>query len=625
MIQIENYQIKPFFLKALALSILLVSLKWILSYVYFNEDIVLRVISDSYDSAYYPIIKSFSDLNLSPSYSNTSGDLKLISFPVLGLFINSLFFKVLGSYSFIILEIISTTFFIFIFYKIFIKLNFSAFFSTICSLLLFILPTILIDLSFINIKILDMLVINLQKFYSLRFPRPIISNLFLFAFVYFVIDFFIKKENYNKSFYFLSILMGITINVFFYLFFIEFFLLIFIFLIKFKKNFIKVISKNIKHFIGSSIIFLLFVLIFQLQLFYSEPDYVERLGVFYLNSSQKIILFQYLENFFFGKKFIFLFLLNTVFLFLRTSKLIKIFYLLFLSSILSPILFFFVFDKGVDYYHFFDWVVITGVLFPIISTLYLIDKYFLQLLRKNHLKNLMKFLLLVIIIYFNFSSGLKFKDSAKKNEFRRNNLNEVTKFIKKNDFIKDKNLEILSLNIQLTTWLLLSDYKNFSLIPLTFWTPKTNDTLEDELISSLKFLNLNKNDFYNMIKNEKKSWRFKNEFVYVFFGRKYLANSLVNFNNNLSDFTEIEKKYILSNNLINTHQVIIPKLELQRLLNKFDKIKTKINPDIVILDKNGYHKTTDLKNNNYCKVFNNATFKIYINKKKMRECEFVKN
>ena len=304
MIQIENYQIKPFFLKALVLSILLVSLKWILSYIFFNEDIVLRVISDSYDSAYYPIIKSFSDLNLSPSYSNTSGDLKLISFPVLGLFINSLFFKVLGSYSFIILEIISTTFFIFIFYKIFIKLNFSTIFSIICSLLLFILPTILIDLSFINIKILDMLVINLQKFYSLRFPRPIISNLFLFAFIYFVIDFFIKKENYNKSFYILSILMGITINVFFYLFFIEFFLLIFIFLIKFKKNFIKVISINLKHFIGSLIIFLLFILIFQLQLFYSEPDYVERLGVFYLNSSQKIILFQYLENFFFGKKFI---------------------------------------------------------------------------------------------------------------------------------------------------------------------------------------------------------------------------------------------------------------------------------------------------------------------------------
>jgi len=331
-----------------------------------------------------------------------------------------------------------------------------------------------------------MLVINLQKFYSLRFPRPIISNLFLFSFIYFVIDFFIKKENYNKSFYILSILIGITINVFFYLFFIEFFLLIFIFLIKFKNNFIKVILKNLKHFIGSLIIFLLFILIFQLQLYYSEPDYVERLGVFYLNPDQKIILFQYLENFFLGKKFIFLFILNTAFLFLRSNKPIKIFYLLFLSSILSPILFFFLFDKGVDYYHFFDWVVITGVLFPVISTLYLIDKNFLQLLKNDNLKNFIKFLLLIIIIYFNTSSGLKFNDSATKNKLNRNSLNEVTIFFKENDFIKNKNLEILSLNIPLTTWLLLSDYNNFSLIPLTFWTPKTNETLENELISSLK-------------------------------------------------------------------------------------------------------------------------------------------
>jgi len=623
--KVQNSQKKTFFLIALTLGISLVSLKWILSYLYFDEDIVLRVINDSYDTAYYPIIKSFSELNLAPSYSDSLNGLSIISFPVISLFINSLFYKIIGIYSFIFLEIICTAFFIFIFHNIFIKLNFSTFFSIICSLLLFAIPTILIDLAFINIKTLDLLIVNLQKFYSMRFPRPIISNLFLFSFIYFVIDFFIKKENYNKSFYILSTLMGVTINVFFYLFFIEFFLFFIVFLVKFKKNFTKIISNNFKHFLNSLIIFVLFVVIFQLQLFYSEPDYIQRLGVFYLDASQKIIIFEYLENFFFGKKFIFLFLLNTALYLIIKNKLIKIFYLLFLSSILSPIFFFYIFNKGVDYYHFFDWVVITGFLFPLITSLYFIESKFLRLLKNIDLKNLLSFFLVLIIVYFNISNGVKFKNNAEKFNYKRNDINEVTNFINKNLIFKDKNLEILSFDIPLTTWFLLKDYKNFSLIPLTFWTPKENETLEKELISSIKFLDLDKNDFYEIIKNEKKSWRFKNEFVYVFFGRKYLANSLVNFNNNLSDFTEIEKKYILSNNLINTHQVIIPKLELQRLLNKFDKIKTKINPDIVILDKNGYHKTTDLKNNNYCKVFNNATFKIYINKKKMRECEFVKN
>jgi hypothetical protein len=620
--KVQNYQKKSFFLIALALAISLVSLKWILSYLYFDEDIVLRVINESYDSAYYPIIKSFSDLNFSPSYSNTLTDLSIISFPVISLFINSLFYKIIGIYSFIFLEIICTTFFIFIFYNIFIKLNFSTLFSIICSLLLFVIPTILIDLAFINIKTLDLLVVNLQKFYSMRFPRPIISNLFLFSFIYFLIDFFIKKENYNKSFYILSTLMGVTINVFFYLFFIEFFILVIVFLLKFKKNFIQIISNNFKHFFISLMIFLLFILIFQLQLFYSEPDYIQRLGVFYLNASQKIILFEYLENFFFGKKFIFLFLLNTLFYLIIKNKLIKIFYLLFLSSILSPIFFFYIFNKGVDYYHFFDWIVITGFLFPVISSLHFIDSKFLK---NNGLKNLLKFFLILIIIYFNISNGVKFKNNAEKFNYKRNDINEVTNFINKNRIFNNKNLEILSFNIPLTTWFILKDFNNFSLVPLTFWTPKKNETLDKELISSIKFLDLDKNDFYEIIKNEKKSWRFKNEFVYVFFGRKYLANSLVNFNSNLSDFTEIEKKYILSNSLIITHQVIIPKLEIQRLLNKFDEINTKINPDVVILDKNGYQKITDFKNNNYCQVFSNKTFKIYINKNKISKCEFVKN
>ena len=212
--KIENSQRKPFFLIALLLAISLVSLKWVLSYIYFDEDIAFRVINDSLDSTYYPIINAFSDLDLSPSYSKVVDNLTIISYPILSLAVNSLFFKIIGSYSFILLEIICSAFFIFIFYNIFLKLSFPIFFSIVSSIFLFILPTILTDLAFINIKALDLLTVNFQKFYSMRFPRPIISNLFFFSFIYFIIDFFLKKENYVKSFYILAILMGITINVF---------------------------------------------------------------------------------------------------------------------------------------------------------------------------------------------------------------------------------------------------------------------------------------------------------------------------------------------------------------------------------------------------------------------------
>tara|TARA_B100001173_G_scaffold307637_1_gene316550 strand:- start:749 stop:1465 length:717 start_codon:yes stop_codon:yes gene_type:complete len=238
---------------------------------------------------------------------------------------------------------------------------------------------------------------------------------------------------------------------------------------------------------------------------------------------------------------------------------------------------------------------------------------------------LIKIFLVLLVIYFNVSNGLKFQNKLNLTINERAKEAEVANFINQSDFFKDKNLEIFNFNYKISNWLILNNFKNFSLIPSSFWTPKKNATLEDELISSLNFLNFDKVDFYKIIKNKEKSWRFKNEFVYIFFGRKYLANSLVSFNNNLFDFEKIEQKYISSNNLLITHQVIIPKSEIQRLLNKFDEIKFKKNPDVVILDKDGFLKINELKNMNYCLIFNNDSFKIYINKKKIDDCKVFKS
>ena len=461
--KIVVYKNKSFFLIVLILALLLVTQKWFLSFAYFDEDIVLRIINDSSDASYYPIIKAFSELNFSPSYSDSLDNLKMISFPILSLVINSFFFKLFGNYSFIILEIICSIFFILIFYNIFIKLKFSNIFSIFCSILLFILPTLIADIAIINIEILDNLRVNLQKFYSLRFPRPIVSNLFFFSFIYLALDFYLKKENYNRNLLILSFLMGITINAFFYLFFIEFFLFTIIFLLKFKKNFLNYILQNIKIFLGSLIIFLSFVLIFQYQIFFSEPDYIERLGVFHLNPNQKIILIDYLKNFFSGTKFIFLFLLNTLFFFIVKDKAIRFFYFIFISSILSPIFFCFLFNKGVDYYHFFDWIVITGFLYPLISCLYLFESFFFKSFETKIYNNLIKFFLILLVIYFNVSNGLKFENKLNIVSKERAKEAEVANFINQSDFFKDKNLEILNFNYKLSTWLILNNFKNFSL------------------------------------------------------------------------------------------------------------------------------------------------------------------
>ena len=153
------------FYKILLISILLVSSKWIISYLFFDESIDLRIINDVADSTYFPLIKSFSELSFNPSYSENFHELRLVSFPIFSLFINSIFFKLFGSYSFIILEYICVFLFILIFYFIFINLNFSKNSSITCSLFLFILPTILSDLAFLDNKMLNITSLNFNTFY----------------------------------------------------------------------------------------------------------------------------------------------------------------------------------------------------------------------------------------------------------------------------------------------------------------------------------------------------------------------------------------------------------------------------------------------------------------------------
>ena len=226
-----------------------------------------------------------------------------------------------------------------------------------------------------------------------------------------------------------------------------------------------------------------------------------------------------------------------------------------------------------------------------------------------------------MISYLNLTNAIKYKNDFEQIKYERNNLNELVIFIKKNKYFKNKNSKIFNLNEKLSIWFLLENYKNFSIIPISFWNPKPDDILENELISTVRFLKLDENDFYDLIKNEFRSWRYQNPFVRKFFGRKYMANSLVTFKNDTSDFTDLEKKYIESNNLISTHQVIIPKSEIQRLLKKFKNFKKEINPELVVIDSKSLVNSSKFKNDEYCLIFKNNRFLIYINKTIKEKCD----
>ena len=612
------------YLGILILSLILILPKWILSFSLFDESMSLRVINEVSDNAYFPLINSFSDFNFSNSYSNNEVNLKLISYPIIGLLVNSFFFKILGSYSFFLLELLCTALFLFLFYNIFLNINFNKITSFTLSVFLFILPSVLREFNFINIDILKLLSLNFETFYSTRFPRPAISNLFFFGFLLFVIKFY-KEEKYLKNLFFITLLMGLTINIFFYLFFIETFLLICIFYFKFRNKLFNIIFHEYKHFLAYLLTLLIFISAFQLQIFYSEPDYIQRLGVFQINLEQKKILFSYLVNFFFGFKFLFLLVVNIFFFVISKNDSLKVFFFLFISSVISPIFFFTVLNKGVDYYHFFNWIVVCGFLFPVVSMFYIFNARLMRYLSINQ-NNILSFLLLFLMIFYScLNSTSAFKNDDKKEHTKRNQLNETVNFILKNKLLFKKDLEILNFNYNLSIWLILNGYNNFSFIPVSFWTPKTDEMLEEDLISSIKFLGLNKSFFYNLIKNKKSTWRFKNNFVYNYFGRKYMANSLIVFNNNKLDFEKDEINFIQSNNLLISHQIIMPKSEINRLLNKFDNINSKINPDIFIIDKSNIIITDKFNNKNYCIIFENKQFSIFSNKRLNYKCLLSKN
>ncbi len=613
-VTIKNHHIVLFFI-----SLFIISIKWIYSFTIYEEDIFLRIINDSGDNNYYPLIKSFSNLNFNPSFSADSENLKLLSFPFLSLAVNSFFLKIIGGYSFVILELICTFVFLLLFFNILIELKINKIQSIFCSLILLSIISFLDNLSYLNLSFIEILKYNFESFYTLRFPRPIINNLFFFCFIFFIIKFY--KSNNNSLSYLLplSILMGISLNSFFYHAVNEFFILLTVFLYKFRLNFFTTVIDNYKKFLYSAVILVFFLAVFQIQVLFSESDYLERLGLFAVDGNQKLILLNYLKNLILKKEFLILLFLNTTIFYFTRNSVLKIFYFIFLSSVFSTFFIFSILNKGVDYYHLINLIIISGILNLIIFFFSCLNK--INFLKLNNYKNIFYnyiiiFLLILNLGYYNF---ITYSDKEKNNKIHRNQLTDITKFIKNDPLFKNKNLEILNLNYKLSIWLILNDFNNFSILPVSFWTSKKTETIENELISTFNFFNLDENDLENLIENKFKTWRYKNDFIYNFFGRKYLANNFTHYNNDLTGYSKEEKIYIKKNNLLISHQVILPNAEIVRLKKKLNVSKKKIDPHVLIIDKNLFiaKKKPPII---YCTIYENVKFKIYALKDLINKC-----
>lgn len=605
------------------ITVSLLSLRWILSYVNFpNEDIILRTIREVNDTSYFPLIKSFSNFDLNPSFSMDIKNLNLISFPFLSLLPNILFYKIFGSYSFIIIEFLSVFIFLIIFYKIFCLINISKISSILFSLILFSTPFLIEQLSFLNNSLINQISLNFSTFYDLRNPRPLISNLYLFSYLYFLINFFYLKQRKTLTFIIIALIIGLSLHTFFYFFIFEIFLLSILYLVFFKNKIFDFIKYKFKSHIIFFLIILSFFLIFILQLKLSEFDYRQRLGMFYMDINKKKIILDYFFNFIIQIEFIIIFLINTLLFLFSKNKFFSFFYYLFISTIISTIFFILCSPNSIDYYHFFNWILVSGTIPLLILIFIFIENRLLSHVTSNVKRSIIISSVILLIINFNFSYNFQTKN---KNEKSRESLAELVTFIKNEKIFSNNDNKILTFNHGIFMWLHLNGHTNFSIVPNSFWTPKKTSTIENELIGSFKSLDLSSEDFVLFFENKKKGYRYSNTNTKKFFDRLYLANKLRTYSN-IDNFNLDHRSFIEVSSPLYSHQSIIPSNEFERFKTKFNLTENFVNSDIIILDNKDQIINKHILNKGiYCLKYSNEEYLLYISKKILNECELIKN
>ena len=602
----------------LIISIFLFSVKWILSFYFFKENLPVRIIFESVADGYYyyPLIKYLAFFELNNSFDPYINSLKIIPLPLSGIFIHSVFYKIFGYSAFIILEFFAIFIFLFLFYKIF-----SYFFleneSIVLSLFLFAIPSIIAILNIENLPYINLLKSN---FYTLRVPRPMINSLYLFTFVYLLVLMEKDKIIDKRKFIFLGIILGFSLSSFFYFFIIEATAFLFFLFYKFKFNFLKKIIEQYKNFLLSIFFFLISILPFVLNVLLAEKDFTERQCVFNLGFEKKKILLDHYFNGYVKIEFLLFFLASCFLTYFANKKkisnyeIINIFFILFLGSVFAPTIFVIFSNKACALYHFNNAIFVWAFLFSVISFVTIL-KHFFKI--KLNIYICRTFFILITFIYC-LNTYLE-KENKYNNHFTKNErieFQKITKII--NDNVIVSNSTIMTFNADLMIWAILNNVKYLSLIN-SLIVPKTDAMIENDLIKSFKFLNLDVYDFKYFLRNKKEQkWRYMNRNVYNFFTYKYQANSLITFNNS-KNFDAKVAEDIFSSSPLYQQQSVIPNEEFIRLEKKFKKIKLEnfSEPEIIILEKlKPVSKKIVIKKQHYCKLHDEDIYIVYLKNNK---------
>ena len=597
------------------ISLFIFLIKWILSFSYFpNEDLSIKIINDSYKDSYmyFHYIKSIADFNFQNTFHSLSNNEGLMSVPYGAVLIHAIFYKIFGISSFIFLELLSIFIFLNIIFLILNKLEFDFTIAIFLSLLAFFIPQIISYINYFEIVELNTFA---NYFYNLRFPRPLVANLFLFYFIYLLIEFHLDKSIKQKIIIKIVLIMGLSLSSFYFFFVTEIIAFLIVFLNKIRKNIVQISKELFLKLLIPSIIFSLLVFPFVYLVLNGSESYSERIGVIQIDFEDKIFLLKHYLHKLLTIKLLVLYTFFTFSFFLirkfysKSFEIVKVFYIIFLSSLLAPLIFIMLSGKIAFLYHFNNITVVCTVLLFIVILLVSL-KHNLNLTFLNKKFSLLSLIFLIILTHNIYS----FLSYDKKYDKKRIELNNVLKVLteKKVDY---KNLVILSFDRKVMTWAILNNIKDINVMDGTF-SPRTSSLTDISLIESFKFLELQIPEFNDFIKNKKQGYRYINKDARLLYWQRYQANSLTTFEKS-NDFDKEIIEHLMKSSPFYAHQFAIPNYEIKRLTEMFLNYKDQNfkKPNLIIINKDhDILKNSQIDMNKYCIVHNQKFLSAYLKK-----------
>ncbi len=585
--------------------------KWIISWIYFDNSILVDTIFNIEDIQYFPIVKSFSELTFNPSYLDHLGENKLLTFPIYSILIHSILFKIINVYSFVALEFVFQLIFLLVFLKVIKKifgdLNFSLYF---CASLFLIISLLQLFLILDHSRYLQLFFHLLNENLGSRFPRPLFTGIIYFYFFYILFSFREKIEKFDlKYFILLVFFLSVFLNSFFY-YFVNFSILVVILSFKYLK--IPILRFLIDQKIKIILIILFFIFFsfpFLFQLYFGETDYSKRLGVISIDFDQKIFLLKYyFINLFRIESLVLLIMSFLTYYFIneRFDHLsnqisnINLFFYFILASIFAPPIFFLFSPKLVSIYHFLGVLLFSLIFYLIISLSFILsNKFFIKY----------SFILGTVLIFFIFTSNIYIaKKVNDKNSLAVEETQKVQNYLQNQKLYNTKkklftnDLKIMNL------WLL--NKNNQLIISDGFTNSLKNKDIEFNLIHSLKDFEVSNEELKNFLSLGKSEIR--NDLLMRLFIYRYQANSLHTFSE-ISNYSSDIRGKIINTSPFRAQIQIMPEDEKQKLIKLFENIEVdkKLTSDLIIMNKTDKFYNFTINNKKYNQAYTGKVYDIF--------------